>query len=269
MKLSRGKFLGGCSGCNGTLCIRGSKQDYDDWCIKGWSGDEFFKYMEKVRLRFMQLDCLTRIAVSGSRTNPSIKAETFHGKPWFEASEESHGYQGPLHVEPHDPAPISDLILKSMISKGLPLDHDMFSHGRTPQGCGHVPRSVHRGIRTTGADFLAKQRGCSNVQILVETHVDKVILEKTAQGDFQATGVRVVKADGTPALLKVRKEVIVSGGAYCSPNILNRSGLGAKDEIEKYGITTFVDLPGVGKNLMDHLVGSVNVHFRVCRYILR
>lgn len=49
VKLSRGKFLGGCSGCNGTLCIRGSKQDYDDWGIEGWNGDEFFKYMCKVR----------------------------------------------------------------------------------------------------------------------------------------------------------------------------------------------------------------------------
>lgn len=48
VKLSRGKFLGGCSGCNGTLCIRGCKQDYDDWGLEGWSGEEFFKYMAKV-----------------------------------------------------------------------------------------------------------------------------------------------------------------------------------------------------------------------------
>lgn len=48
VKLSRGKFLGGCSGLNGTLCIRGSKQDYDDWGLEGWSGEEMFKYMSKV-----------------------------------------------------------------------------------------------------------------------------------------------------------------------------------------------------------------------------
>lgn len=53
VKLSRGKFLGGSSGCNGTLCIRGSKHDYDDWGVPGWSGEEFFKYMSKVsRQRF-------------------------------------------------------------------------------------------------------------------------------------------------------------------------------------------------------------------------
>jgi choline dehydrogenase-like flavoprotein len=48
VKLSRGRFLGGSSGCNGTLCLRGNKQDYDDWGLDGWSGEEFFKYMRKV-----------------------------------------------------------------------------------------------------------------------------------------------------------------------------------------------------------------------------
>lgn len=48
VKLSRGKFLGGCSGCNGTLCIRGVKQDYDDWELPGWSGEEVFAYINKV-----------------------------------------------------------------------------------------------------------------------------------------------------------------------------------------------------------------------------
>jgi choline dehydrogenase-like flavoprotein len=48
VKLSRGRFLGGSSGCNGTLCIRGNKQDYDDWGLDGWSGEDFFKYMRKV-----------------------------------------------------------------------------------------------------------------------------------------------------------------------------------------------------------------------------
>ena len=49
IKLSRGKFVGGSSGCNGTICIKGAEQDYDDWGIDGWSGPEFFKYMRKVK----------------------------------------------------------------------------------------------------------------------------------------------------------------------------------------------------------------------------
>ncbi|KAK2008223.1 GMC oxidoreductase [Colletotrichum eremochloae] len=226
VKLSRGKFLGGCSGCNGTLCIRGSKQDYDDWGVDGWSGEDFFKYIRK--------------------------AEKFHGKSWFEASDD-HGTNGYLNIEPHDLAPISNLIMESMVSKGLPLDHDMFSHGNNPHGCGHVPRTVHKGLRSTAADFVTKENKKNNLDLMVETHVEKVIIENVG-GELRATGVRAIKADGSAVQIKARKEVIVSGGAYCSPNILNRSGIGAKSELEAFGIPTLVDLPGVGKNLMDHLI---------------
>ena len=183
----------------------------------------------------------------------NIEAETFHSKDWFDTSKENHGYDGHLHTEPHDLAPISNLIKDSMVSKGLPLDHDMFAHGNNPHGCGHATRTVYKGLRTTGADFVTKPQQ-KNVDLLVETHVDKIIIQKDENGDLKATGVRAIKADGSVIELKARKEIIVSGGSYCSPNILNRSGIGAKDELEKHGITTLVDLPGVGKNLMDHLV---------------
>ncbi|KAH6956795.1 hypothetical protein DER45DRAFT_286805 [Fusarium avenaceum] len=228
VKLSRGKFLGGSSGCNGTLMVKGMKQDYDDWNLPGWSGDDFFKYM--------------------------AKAEHFHTKDWFKETKGAHGHEGFVHTEPHDLAPISNLIGESMVSKGLPLDHDMFAAGENPHGCGHSVRTVHQGLRTTSADFITKQKPRDNLHLMVESHVEKVVIEKDEQGDFRATGVRVVQADGTVVELKASKEVIVSGGAYCSPNILNRSGIGAKSELEKHGITTLVDLPGVGKNLQDHLI---------------
>ncbi|KAM0315859.1 hypothetical protein ACHAPQ_011467 [Fusarium lateritium] len=228
VKLSRGKFLGGSSGCNGTLMVKGMKQDYDDWNLPGWSGDDFFKYM--------------------------AKAEHFHTKDWFKETKGAHGHQGFVHTEPHDLAPISNLIGESMVSKGLPLDHDMFATGENPHGCGHSVRTVHQGLRTTSADFITKQKPRDNLHLMVESHVEKVVIEKDEQGDLKATGVRVVQADGTVAEIKASKEVIVSGGAYCSPNILNRSGIGAKSELEKHGITTLVDLPGVGKNLQDHLI---------------
>jgi len=76
VKVSRGKFLGGSSGVNGTLCIRGTRQDYDDWNMPGWSGEEVFSYMKK--------------------------AENFHGKKWFQSDEEAHGKEGLLDIEPHD-----------------------------------------------------------------------------------------------------------------------------------------------------------------------
>lgn len=141
-----------------------------------------------------------------------------------------------------------------MISKGMALDDDMFSHGDNPHGCGHALRTVHQGVRTTGADFITKDRTKGNVTILVETHVDKVIFKREDSGELRATGVRVIKPDGTAAEVSALKEVIISGGAYCSPNILNRSGLGRKEDLQQLGLEVLVDLPGVGQNLMDHLI---------------
>ncbi|KIW26761.1 uncharacterized protein PV07_06569 [Cladophialophora immunda] len=227
VKLSRGKFLGGSSGVNGTLCVRGSKQDYDDWNLPGWSGEEFFKYMRK--------------------------AETFHPKPWFQADEKAHGYNGPLHTEPHDVAPITNLLLESMEDVGFPLVHDMFSNGETPHGCGHATRTVHKGIRTTGADFVTNDQHKANIDLMVDTVVDKINFEEK-NGQLQATSVVVVDKSGARAEIKATKEIIVSGGAYCSPAILLRSGIGPKADLEQLGIKCLVDSPGVGKNLLDHLI---------------
>ncbi|CBF80774.1 protein gmcA [Aspergillus nidulans FGSC A4] len=227
VKLSRGRFLGGSSGCNGTLCIRGSKQDYDDWGLEGWSGDEFFEAMKK--------------------------SETFHGKPWFKADESAHGYSGPLHTEPHDLAPIADRLIDSFVDQGLPLHHDMFSTGDVPHGCGHVPRTVYKGVRTTSADFITKEYDRTNITIQTDATVDRIIIERKDDG-LRAVGALTRSADGTSKAYYARREVIVSGGAYCSPAILMRSGIGARDELAQFGIDCLVDLPGVGKNLMDHLI---------------
>ncbi|KAF7886431.1 hypothetical protein EAF00_010534 [Botryotinia globosa] len=227
IKASRGRFLGGSSGVNGTVCIRGTPQDYDDWDMPGWSGDEVFGYMKK--------------------------AENFHNKDWFEANDSVHGHDGLLDVEPHDLAPISNMILDSMADQGLPLHPDMFSTGETPNGCGHAPRTVYKGDRTTSANYFINKG--SNLAIKTSTIVDKVILESHVfPHELRATAVKVIEKDGTEKEIKAKKEVIISGGAYCSPTILMRSGIGAKSELESHGINCQIDLPGVGKNLMDHMI---------------
>ncbi|PYH95576.1 alcohol oxidase [Aspergillus ellipticus CBS 707.79] len=226
VKLSRGRFLSGCSGCNGTLCIRGSKQDYDDWGLDGWSGEEFFGHMQK--------------------------AETFHTKPWFKAADRYHGQSGPLHVEPHDLAPISERIIDSFVSQGLPLDHDMFTTGETPHGCGHVPRTVYNGIRTTSGDFITNGYQRTNVTIMTDTTVDRILFKETPSG-LKADGVVVMTVSGQ-RIVRADREIIISGGAYCSPTILMRSGIGPVDELRKNSIQCLVDLPGVGQNLLDHLI---------------
>ncbi|PHH66104.1 hypothetical protein CDD81_167 [Ophiocordyceps australis] len=141
-----------------------------------------------------------------------------------------------------------------MQSHGLPYDADMFSHGNRSHGCGHAARTVGNGIRSTGADFITQaNRNNNNITIITGAHVDRVLMQ-SRNGVLTATGVRAVLHSGEIVDYAARKEVIVSGGAYCSPNILNRSGIGSRAELQRHGIKTMVDRPSVGKNLMDHPV---------------
>ncbi|KAF1846126.1 GMC oxidoreductase [Cucurbitaria berberidis CBS 394.84] len=227
VKASRGRFLGGSSGVNGTLCIRGTKQDYDDWGLDEWTGDKMFEYMKK--------------------------AETFHEKDWHKADKSAHGTNGPLHTEPHDLAPISERVKESMIEQGLPYHPDMFTTGKISTGCGDALRTVHQGIRSTAADFITKGSKRNNITIKTEVTVDKLLLSRDA-GELTARGVATISKSGKKVEYQARKEVIVSAGAYCSPPILMRSGLGPREQLEKHGIECLVDLPGVGQNLMDHVL---------------
>lgn len=142
-----------------------------------------------------------------------------------------------------------------MESQGLPLHPDMFSNGESAHGCGHAPRTVYRGDRTTSANYFRNQG--PNLAIKTETTVDKVILEGGGE-NLKATAVQILEKDGTAKKIEARKEIIISGGAYCSPAILLRSGIGPKQDLALHNIDCKVDLPGVGKNLMDHLVGPIS-----------
>lgn len=225
LNLHRGRFLSGSSGTNGTLCIRGTPKDYDDWNLNGWSGQEVFKYMSK--------------------------AETFHSTPWLTTKEGLHGSDGPLHTTPHVPAPISSMVLESYQSKGFPLIPDVFTTGESPHACGHAIRSIYQGVRTTAADYVTKNNKRSNVNVVTDTIVHHVVLAGDGKRK-RAIGAQLQSAAGDKTLVKARKEVIVSAGAYCSPAILLRSGIGPKQELQGLGIESQVDLGGVGKNLMDH-----------------
>jgi choline dehydrogenase-like flavoprotein len=225
---SRGRFLGGSSGVNGTLCIRGTKQDYDDWGMDEWTGEKMWEYMNK--------------------------AETFHEKEWHEADMSAHGTDGPLHTEPHDLAPISERVKESLIDLGLPYHADMFSTGESPHGCGDVPRTVHKGIRSTAADFITKENLRDNITIRTAVTVDKILFSSDDASEPIATGVSTISKSGTKIDYQARKEVIITAGAYCTPPILMRSGIGPKEELAKHNIPCLVNAPGVGKNLQDHVL---------------
>ncbi|KAF2272789.1 alcohol oxidase [Westerdykella ornata] len=228
LHLARGKFLGGSSGCNGTLSIRGVPQDYDDWNVAGWSGEEMFHYMRK--------------------------AEDFRSNDWFEGAIQAHGRDGPIITSPHEPAPISERMLQSFQSKGFLLLPDMFTTGESAVGCGHAVRTVYKGVRSTPVEFLSRQKGgTSNVTIKTGIFVDK-ILAHNVDGKLRASAVIVEGEDMSKMTFVARREIILAAGTYGSPAILLRSGIGPAKEVAELGVEPLLDLPGVGKNLMDHLV---------------
>jgi choline dehydrogenase-like flavoprotein len=207
---SRGRFLGGCSGINGTVFTRGAKADYDriaDMGNPGWGWNDML---------------------------PHFKAsETFHSAEWYQADLSAHGINGPLHTEPHPLAPISEKILESFIDQGFEYKPDMFVQGeyeglicsyhmtkywyQVSIGVGHVVRTIHNGIRSTSADFV---HNCTIANLTVKTGVcvDRIILEKndtdnTESHQYKAVGVEVhTDATGQLVIIKARKEIIMSAG---------------------------------------------------------
>jgi choline dehydrogenase-like flavoprotein len=137
---------------------------------------------------------------------------------------------------------------------GLPFVPDMFSTGESAHGCGHVVRTSYQGTRTLATDYITHSTEKAGISIKTKTYIDRVSLERDSTGAMRANGVFLQDTTGQKTYVKARKEVIISAGTYGSPAILLRSGIGSKQEVEKLGIKSQVDLPGVGKNLMDHLV---------------
>lgn len=150
------------------------------------------------------------------------KSETFHSEPWFKIDKTSHGNSGPIHTSIHPNAPITDRMMDSFIDKGLPLDDDMFATGKRPVGCGHCTRSVWRGQRMTGGEYLRssfdlqKKLRFGNMKIAFRHMVAQVILDE----NLRATGVETIAENTNERrTFRCRKEIILSLGSYGSPKV--------------------------------------------------
>lgn len=143
-------------------------------------------------------------------------------------------------------------MLKSYQSKGLPYIPDLFTTGESANGCGHAMRTTWQGYRTTAADYITKSHKRDNVTVRCHSTIDKAIIEKDSDGSLVARGVQYQDDDGNVHKVYAKREVIITSGTYGSPAILLRSGIGPKAELAEAGVDCLVDLPGVGKNLVDH-----------------
>ncbi|GAA0687806.1 FAD-dependent oxidoreductase [Marinobacterium maritimum] len=216
----RGKTLGGSSSINAMMYIRGNKWDYDNWAAQGnegWSFDDVLPYFKKAE-----------------------NNETFTNDAY-------HGTGGPLNVaEPRKPSPFNDLFLEACQLNGIPHNQDI--NGEHQVGCRLNQLTQKNGERCSAAKgYITPNLHRPNLTVITQAHVQRIILNgKTA------TGVSVLQKDRSVDI-HARKEVVLSAGAYGSPQILELSGIGSKTHLERLGLSVQHELPGVGENLQDHI----------------
>ena len=147
-------------------------------------------------------------------------------------------------------------MLQAYQERGFPLIPDVFSTGESPHACGHAVRTIYQGIRSTGADYITRNKGRENLDVKTNVLVDRIMLERGSGRQQRAVGVILQGVQGEKIEVNAKREVFLCGGSYGSPAILLRSGIGPKQEVQAIGLESKVDLKGVGKNLMDHPVSS-------------
>jgi choline dehydrogenase len=222
--IPRGRVIGGSSSINGMVYMRGHRLDYDDWASagnEGWSYREVLPYFLR------------------SENNEEFGETPYHHKGGLLTVSNCQNY-----------TPLGELLFAAAQSLQLPLTSDF--NGRDQEGFGRRQMTVKNGERESAATaFLNPARSRPNLTILTDCVVDKVTIENR-----RATGVELLTSSGKRRLA-TRKEVIVSAGSIASPTLLQRSGVGSGAELRKHGIDVILDLPGVGQNLQDHLISSV------------
>lgn len=217
----RGKCLGGSSAINAMLYVRGHRSDYDGWAEQGNSGWSY----EDVLPYFKRSEC----------------------NEVFADDQQFHGGDGPLNVaNPRCASPINDDFLAAAQQQGLPLNPDY--NGAEQHGCFYYQITQKNGERWgANAAYLKPAMARPNVKVLTDAPFNKLIFDGK-----RAVGVSYLFG-GLPKTIRARREVIISGGAFGSPQMLMLSGIGPADELRKHGIDTLHALPGVGKNLQDHI----------------
>jgi len=220
----RGKVIGGSSCINAMVCTRGDRQDYDDWAAlgcDGWSYDEVLPYFRK--------------------------SETY--QPQTDADNaQYHGTEGPLQVsERPSTNPLSEAFVAAAIQAGYAPNDDF--NGPNQEGVGQYKVFQNKGRRcSNGVAYLTPDvRKRSNLDILTRAQVTRILF-----AGEQATGIEFNRRGKTQSLL-AKREVILSAGAFQSPQLLLLSGIGPKEQLADHGIALKRALPGVGANLQDHL----------------
>jgi choline dehydrogenase len=218
----RGKTLGGSSSINGHVYNRGQRMDFDTWAQfgnRGWGYADVLPYFKRLERR-----------IGGGE-------DTYRGR------------EGRLVVtDPPWSHPLCDAFIEGAVQNGIPRTTDY--NGASQEGISYTQRTIHRGRRVSASTaFLWPVRKRQNLHIRTKAHATEIVLEGK-----RAVGVRYAKGGRGGPIVEVRadREIILSGGSYNSPQLLQWSGIGPAGLLKERGIEVKHALAGVGENLRDH-----------------
>ena len=241
--LIQGRVLGGGSTLNGRIFVRGHRRDYDNWAHlgnEGWSYKDVLPYFKKL--------------------------EDFEGGP-----SETRGIGGPVHISKlKDPTPTALAWIEASKQQGyggsIDYDYNSNEQGGTAtltQSC----TTIDGRRNSTAVGYIHDIRDRTNFTLKTKSEVSKIFFDgDRAVGVEYATDLNRLgsKVLGKPNYhtAKATKEIILSAGPYQTPKILMLSGIGPKEHLEEHNIPVVLNLPGVGKNLQDHIVGRMAWKFK-------
>ncbi|QEA13510.1 GMC family oxidoreductase [Comamonas flocculans] len=214
----RGKVLGGSSSVNAMIYMRGAPEDYDAWAAEGnagWGWDEVLPVFRR-------------------------------GEDNLRGADAWHGTGGPLHVmDLCDPNPYAHAFVQAGVQAGHAHNPDF--NGASQEGVGLYQVTHKAGERFSAAKaYLAPHRQRPNLHVITGAHATRVLL----QGQ-RAVGV-AYRHGGQERTLHAEREVVLSAGAFQSPQLLMLSGIGPGAHLREHGLPVALDLPGVGAHLHDH-----------------
>ena len=216
----RGKTIGGSSSINAMLYVRGHASDYDHWAglgNPGWSYPEVLPYFKR------------------AENNERFGADAFHGAG------------GPLNVADVDaPSDLNRAFIAGCTDAGISPNPDY--NGAEQFGCFLYQVTQKNGERCSAAKaYLTPVLGRANLKLYVQTLTQRLVFEGT-----RCIGVRILDGNQVHEI-RARREVILCAGAFGSPQTLLLSGIGPGADLQALGIPVLRDLPGVGRNLQDHI----------------
>ncbi|HTR57771.1 MAG TPA: choline dehydrogenase [Casimicrobiaceae bacterium] len=210
----RGKVLGGSSSINGLVYIRGQPEDFDAWEVPGWSHVELLPYFKKA------------------------EHQSRGASAW-------HGAGGPLGVSDLERHELADAFIASAASLGIPRNDDF--NGEIQEGAGYYQATMRNGRRSsTAVEYLRPAERRPNLKVETEALAARILFEGK-----RAFAVEYVKGEKR-FQARASREVILSGGSFNSPQLLQLSGVGPRALLEEHGIAVVLDAPRVGEGLQDH-----------------